>query len=461
MVGHDGVENVAGFTEFLGQVRADDGVGAFDLVVNGLAKVVEQAGALGPFYVHAQFGGHDAGQGGHFQGVLEHVLGVAGAVLELAEQAHELGVDAVNAAVEGGLLADLTDLDVKFLLALLDDVLNAGGMDTAVGNEALQGHLGDLALERRKGRQDDGLGGVVDDEVDAGGGFQGADVAAFAADDAALHFLGGQGHGGDGLLAHEIAGIALDGQGQDLFPALVGSLLGLHLDLADHAGGLVAGLGLDLVHEALFGLFHGQAGDFLKPLVVLVGQAGKILGLFGQFTFLGGETLFRGQHLGFLLDDQLLLFFQTFPALVDLFFFFFQGLGLVAEFLFEFLFLAEQLVLGGDHDFLFVGGSFLAGLVQDAVGQGPGFVQGFLGNPLVEIVAGRHAEANAHDAHEDGRKFHAFSRSGGEKRGIAQGQGGGTGSIRAMRGACRVRYGMGRGMSGRPGRRRPVTNTVL
>ena len=101
--------------------------------------------------------------------MLEHVLGIAGAVLELAQKADQFRMDAVDAAIEGGLLADLADLDVEFLLALFDDVLDAGGMDAAVGDEPFQGHLGDLALERRKGRQDDGLGGVVDDEVHAGG----------------------------------------------------------------------------------------------------------------------------------------------------------------------------------------------------------------------------------------------------------------------------------------------------
>ena len=36
--------------------------------------------------------------------------------------------------------------------------------------------------------------GIVDDEVHARGGFQRADVAALAADDAALHFIAGQRH---------------------------------------------------------------------------------------------------------------------------------------------------------------------------------------------------------------------------------------------------------------------------
>jgi len=204
-------------------------------------------------------------------------------------------------------------------------------MDAAVGDEPLQGHLGDLALERRKGGQDDGFRGVVDDEIDAGGGLDGPDVAALAADDAALHLLGRQGHGGDGLLGHEVAGIALDGQGQDLLAVLVGGLLGLHLDLPHHAGGLMPGLGLDLLHEPLFRLFHGEAGDFLQPLVVFVGEPGQLFRLFRELAFLAGQPLFRGQHLGFLLDDLLLLFLQALAAAQHLIFFFVEALPTVPK----------------------------------------------------------------------------------------------------------------------------------
>ncbi len=59
----------------LGQVRADDGVGAFDLVVHGLADVVQETCALGFLFVQAELSGHDATQERDFHGVLEYVLG--------------------------------------------------------------------------------------------------------------------------------------------------------------------------------------------------------------------------------------------------------------------------------------------------------------------------------------------------------------------------------------------------
>ena len=57
--------------------RADGGVRALDLVVDGLADVVEQAAHLGDLDVGADLGGDDRGQVAGLDDVLEHVLAVA------------------------------------------------------------------------------------------------------------------------------------------------------------------------------------------------------------------------------------------------------------------------------------------------------------------------------------------------------------------------------------------------
>ena len=65
-------------------------------------------------------------------------------------------------------------------------------MDAAVGDELGERDPGDLAADRVEARDDDGLGRVVDDQVDAGRLLEGADVAALAADDPALHLVAGR-----------------------------------------------------------------------------------------------------------------------------------------------------------------------------------------------------------------------------------------------------------------------------
>ena len=71
-------------------------------------------------------------------------------------------------------------------------------------------HAGDFAADRVEAADDHHAGRVVDDHVDAGGLFEGADVAAFAADDAALHFVVGDVDGAGGGLGRVGGGEALN-----------------------------------------------------------------------------------------------------------------------------------------------------------------------------------------------------------------------------------------------------------
>ena len=121
--------------------------------------------------------------------MLQHVLAVAGAELQAAQQLDDLGRQARHAGLVDGLLAGLAHDDVDLGAGLGDDLLDAAGVDPAVLDELGQGQAGDLAADRVEAADDDRLGRVVDDQVDARGLLEGADVAALAADDAALHLV--------------------------------------------------------------------------------------------------------------------------------------------------------------------------------------------------------------------------------------------------------------------------------
>ena len=131
----------------LGDCRADRGVGPLDLVVDGLADVVEQAAHLGDLDVRAQLGGDDRGEAAGLDGVVQHVLAVAGAVLEPAEQLDDLRRQARHAGVVGGLLAGLPDDEVDLGAGLGDDLLDPARVDPAVGDELGEGEPGDLAAD--------------------------------------------------------------------------------------------------------------------------------------------------------------------------------------------------------------------------------------------------------------------------------------------------------------------------
>ena len=121
--------------------------------------------------------------------------------------------------LERGGFAFLADRVLHLGLDLLDDLLDAGGMDAAVGDQALDRLPRDLAAERIEAREDDGAGRVVDDQLDAGGGLERADVASLAADDASLEVVARQIDDRDGGLDGVLGGAALDGVGDDLLRA--------------------------------------------------------------------------------------------------------------------------------------------------------------------------------------------------------------------------------------------------
>ena len=257
-------------------------------MVHGLAQVVEQTGALGDGDVLAELGGHEAGQLGDLDGVVVDVLAVAGAVLHAPDELDQLGMQAHDVGLQHGALALGLDGGVDLALGELDHLLDAGRVDPPIEDELLQGQPRDLAADGVEAGDGDRLRRVVDDEIDARERFNGADVAALAADDASLHLVIGQGNHADGDLGDVIGGAALDGGRHDLAGILVRFVLGAGLDLLDLEGSLVGDLGLDLLDQVFLGLVSRKAGDALEhlglaalddlDLFVLLIQSGVLLG---------------------------------------------------------------------------------------------------------------------------------------------------------------------------------------
>src|SRR5882672_11395737 len=62
-------------------------------------------------------------------------------------------------------------------------------MNAPIGDELLQRQPRDLAADWIEARDDYRVGSIVDDDIDASRELEGADVPAFASDDASLHFV--------------------------------------------------------------------------------------------------------------------------------------------------------------------------------------------------------------------------------------------------------------------------------
>jgi hypothetical protein len=146
-------------------------------------------------------------------------------------------------------------------------------MDPAILDQGLERPAGDLAADRIEAGDDHGVWGVVDDDVHARGRLEGADVPPLAPDDAPLHLVVGQRHGGDGALRGVFRGKALGGDGDDPAGVAVGALLGLLLDVADQRRRLAPGFVLDPLEDLAAGILRGEPGDPLQPVSLLLGHA--------------------------------------------------------------------------------------------------------------------------------------------------------------------------------------------
>jgi hypothetical protein len=212
----------------------------------------------------------------HLDRVLELVLAVARPEPHPPHHLDDLGVQAVDAGLVGGRLAFLADVRLDILLRLGDDLLDPSRVDAPVGHQLGQGQPGDLAADRVEPGQRHGVRRVVDDQVDAGGGFERADVAALAPNDPPLHLLVRDVDDGHGRLGDLVAGVALDRHPDDPPRPRLGRLGRFELDLAEPAGAGVADILLDLGDDDLAGLVGRHAGDALE-LAELVGA--QLLGL--------------------------------------------------------------------------------------------------------------------------------------------------------------------------------------
>jgi len=174
-------------------------------------------------------------------------------------------MDLLQVEFEANLFADFPDLLEHLLTRLGDHFLDAAGVDPPVADQLLQRGAGDLPPHRIEAGDDDRLGGVVDDDVDAGGQFEGADVASLAPDDPALHVVAREVHHRDGALGDVFGGITLDRERKHLLRLALGVPFRLVPDVAHAARRGGASLADQVLLEHPTGVLGREAGDVLEP----------------------------------------------------------------------------------------------------------------------------------------------------------------------------------------------------
>src|SRR5215210_8932895 len=94
VVGAYGAHHVVRLPALLREAAPDQGVGALDFMVNGLADIVQQGGPADDLDVGTELLGHHAAEVGDLDGVGQHVLAVGSPVLQRAEKPQQVVVHA-------------------------------------------------------------------------------------------------------------------------------------------------------------------------------------------------------------------------------------------------------------------------------------------------------------------------------------------------------------------------------
>ncbi len=248
----------------LSEFHTEDGVRHLGVGLGHLANVVQQASTLGQLGIQTQLRSHGSGQVGHLAAMLQQVLAVTGTVFHATHHAHQLMVHVQDAEVNAGTFTHLVDFLFNLATRLGHYLLNAGRVDAAVGDQLVERQACNLAAHGVETTDDDGVGAVVDDDFHAGEALQGADVAAFATDNATLHLFVLQIEDTHCVLYSSFGGSALYALDDNLLGLLGGGDLGLLDDVHDGGRSLGTGFLGHGVHQLLLGLVGAHAGDVLQ-----------------------------------------------------------------------------------------------------------------------------------------------------------------------------------------------------
>ena len=174
----------------------------------------------------------------------------------------------MDTEVDDGALPRLDDLFLDLLTHLRDDLFDTGRVDTAVLDELMQGQTCYLTAHGVKATEDDGFGGVVDDDLDTRSGLEGADVTPLTADDTALDLIALDVEDGDGVLDSRLGRQALDRLYDDALGLLVGGHLRFFDDLVDIALSLVLGFGAKALDKTLTRLVCRESAEGFEALLL-------------------------------------------------------------------------------------------------------------------------------------------------------------------------------------------------
>ena len=249
--------------------------------------------------------------------MLQQILTIRRTVLHLTDQTDQFGVQTVNTQVDCGALTHLDDLLLDLLLYLRNHLLDTCGVDTTVGNQLMQSQSSDLAAYGIEARQDDCLGRIINDDLDARCSLQGADVTTLATDDTTLHLVAIDVENSHRVLDCGLGCHALNRLNDNTFSLLIGAHLSLLDGLVDVGHRVSLSLSLHILDQRVLSLLAAHTADLLQACVLLAHHTLDILLLAVECNQLTFKLLFQTVRLVVLTFEILLLILDRVLILAD------------------------------------------------------------------------------------------------------------------------------------------------
>ena len=227
-------------------------------------------------------------------------------------------MQAVDTQVDGRALTRLDNLVVQLLLDLGNHLLDAGGVYAAIAHQLVESQTAGLAAHGVEAADDDSLGRVVDNNLDAAGSLQSTDITTLATDDASLDVVVVDVEHRDAVLDGRLRSHALDGLYHDFLGLGIGVQLGLIHDFIDIAGSGGLGFVLQRLHQTVASLLGTQSREFFQLLTLLQLHLLQFVLLHGQQFLLVVEALLLVVEVVLAATELFLALVQRYLALLQL-----------------------------------------------------------------------------------------------------------------------------------------------
>ena len=293
-MGSDGIAYLRTLLVLLGKLGTENCVREFRLILAYLADIVKQSGAAGNLRVQPELGGHYGAYVCDFAGVLEKVLAVRRTVFHPTDETNKLKIESVDAHIDAGSLSCFQDFLLKLLAHLIDNLFDAGRMDTSVHHELMEGKTGNFPANRVEGGKKDGIRSVIDNNLDTRCSLKSPDISTLATDDTAFYLITLDREGSNCIFNSRFRCRTLDGIYNNAFSLFCGVEAGFIHSIVDIGLGLAACLSLHILDKHLLGLRSCQACYVLEVLIYLGYKTVIILHLGVKLVFLGIELALLG-----------------------------------------------------------------------------------------------------------------------------------------------------------------------